>query len=366
MDYNFKNYLIKSIIACNISNIYCSSFCRKKNNNLPKKVDNEQNNNNNNDEDEEKELKAKRKELLDVLKALNDENIKYGNIFDIDITEENIKESVYSCSNPDKNIEIIEDKFDKLKKIFEDEKLCSKKKELIALFNDLKIKNAQLQEDSKITFDLNKNEIFICTKDFINDLEKKLNNYKKDIENLLKTNKNTYQTIDEVITLSCKFEGLKIVFKEDKYIYLYCNFNQFAKSVNQFNLELEISNIGDVEFKIENKEDKFTFDKMMYNIYENMTKCSLCNILKDTYFLTLKFKDKDSYYKYDVSTNRDLVTNEKGYWFNYKDGNLGKYCYDPGSNQMGLVDEIDENEIKLVGHNKRREGNCYQQFLQGK
>jgi len=375
MKYSFKNYLFKLVIVNGINNINCEGLCNYSNGkdklNNKNKINNNVNNNintdiNNDIDEDEKKLQAKREDLLSVLKTLKDENAKYDNIFDISITEDNIKESVYFCSNPDINIEIIENKFDKLKKIFEDKELCSKKKELVYLLNDLEEKNNKLEILLKISLDINKDKIINCKKDEISEYEEKLNKYKKNIEFILKISDSTYKIIDEVYSIVGKIK-FKIVLKDDNYIYLYHNYNEFAKSVNEFKGDFKVENIKGIEFKIKNKEDILTFDKIISNIADNIaTNCPLINILEGTYFLTLKFKDKDSYYKYDVSTNRDLVTNEKGYWFNYKNGNLGKYCYDSGTNQMGFVDEIDGNVIKLVGNNIRRQSNCIYQFLQGK
>lgn len=370
MKYSFKNYLFKFIIVNEINNINCKGLCDYDNDkdklNNKNKINNNVNNNintdiNNDIDEDEKKLKAKREDLLGVLKALKDENAKYGNIFDIDITEENIKESVYYCSNSDKNIEVIENKFNKLKKIFEDKVLCTKKKELVDLSINLEQENNKLENSLKI--DINKDKIINCEKDEISEYEEKLNKYKEKIEFILKISDSTYKIIDEVYSIVGKIK-FKIVLKDDNYIYLYHNYNEFAKSVNEFKGDFKVENIKGIEFKIKNKEDILTFDKIISNIADNIaTNCPLINVLKDTYFLTLKFKDKDSYYKYDVSTNRDLVTNEKGYWFNYKNGNLGKYFYDPKTNQMGYQD----GDYGFLGSiSARRISNCIYQFSEGK
>ena len=183
MKYSFRNYLFKFIIVNGINHISCKGLYDYSNGkdklNNKNKVNNNVNNNintdiNNDIDKDEKELQTKREYLLGVLKALKDENAKYGNIFDIDITEENIKESVYFCSNSDKNIEVIEIRFNKLKKIFEDKELCSKKKELVYLLNDLEEKRNQLQKGLLINFSISKYNIITCEKNKIRKDEEKL------------------------------------------------------------------------------------------------------------------------------------------------------------------------------------------------
>lgn len=66
--------------------------------------------------------------------------------------------------------------------------------------------------------------------------------------------------------------------------------------------------------------------------------------------LTLKCKDKDSKeinYKCDISQNRDFIIDENGYWFNYKDGKKGDYCFDNKTNLFGFVDKNDGNKLNF-------------------
>ena len=244
----------------------------------------------------------------------------------------------------------------------------SAKKKLIGILRYvIKIKD-QLNGYVKMNFNINiyEKDIIECNDKNINELENQLNDLKEKVENYLKTDKDGYETIEQFYGNVDKIK-FKIVKKDDNYIYLYHNYNEFAKSVNEFTGNFKLDNVKKIEFIIKNKTDKLTFDEIISNISDNIaTNCPLIDIIKDTYFLSLKGKDKDSkdiYYKYNVSTNRDFVFDENGYLFNFKDGKLGDYFYDPKTKQLGSIDE--EGNMVLGTQSVRREGNWLNNFLEG-
>jgi len=297
MKYSFKNYLFKFCTVFVINNIN-SKLCEynKDKNNLKDSNNNSNNSSNNNkdvkeeeEEDDDDELKNKKKELKENLRHINE-----------------MYEQLNWIGKQAANIDISEDEIDKSN-----------------IYN-------------------------------IDGLESKIENKKEHLEKLLKVNKEGYQS---TFIISGKNNDINfhVVKKEDKYIYIFDDYNEFAKSTSTLDDKLDEEKVKKIEFKICNKEDKLTLDQIVENIDEHKDENLLIDAFQFDNLLTLKCTDKDSNeinYKCDISKNRDFIIDENNYWFNYKDGKKGNYCFNNKTKLFGFVDENDGNKINFPVDNQ--------------
>ena len=289
MEYSFKKYIFKFCTVFVINNI--NSSCVKSNKNKNNSKDS--NNNSNNNKDVKKEEDEDDDELKNKKEELR-ENLRHIN------------------------------------KMYEQLNLIGK---------------------SAADIDISENEINNCNKWNIYTLESRIENKKEHVENLLKVNKKGYQSIS-MISGKKKNIIFDVVKKEDNYIYIFDDFNEFAKSTSTFDGKLDEEKVKNIEFKIYNKEDKLTFNQIVENIDEHKNEKLSIDAFEYDNLLTLKCTDKDSKeinYKCDISKNRDFIIDENNNWFNYKDGKKGDYCFNNNTHLFGFVDKNDGNRLNFDG-----------------
>ena len=234
----------------------------------------------------------------------------------------------------------------------DDDELKNKKKELKENLKHINEMYDQLNWLGKSAANINISEDEINKSNIYNigTLELKIENTKEHVEKLLKVNKEGYQSIF-IISGKNRDINFYVVKKEDKYIYLLHEYNEFAKSTSTLDDELNEEKVKNIEFQICNKEDKLTFDEIVNNIDEHKDEKLLIDAFQYDNLLTLKCTDKDSNeinYKCDISKNRDFIIDENHYWFNYKDGKKGDYCFDNKTKSFGFVDKNDGNKINFA------------------
>ena len=257
----------------------------------------------------------------------------------------NLKDSNNNSNNSSNN-----DK-DVKKEEEEDDELKNTKEELKENLRHIKEMYGQLNWVGKqaANIDISENQIDECDIWRIGALELRIEEKKENIEKLLKVNKKGYQSISMLYGKNRDID-FYLVKKEDKYIYIFDDYNEFAKSTSTLDDKLEEEKVKKIEFKICNKEDKLTLEQIVENIDEHKDEKLLIDAFQYDNLVTLKCTDKDSNeinYKCDISKNRDFIIDENHYWFNYKDGKKGDYCFDNKTNLFGFVDKNDGNKLNF-------------------
>jgi len=288
-----------------------------------------------------------------VVNNINSKLCEYNN------DKNNLKDSNNNSNNSSNNNKDVK------KEEEDDDELKNTKKELREKLKHINEMYDHLNEIGKLAadIDISEDEIDKCSISNIGTLELKIEEKKDHIEKLLKVNKEGYQSIS-IISGKNKDINFYVVKKEDNYIYIFHDYNEFAKSTSTLDDELNDKKVKDIEFQIVNKEDKLKFDQIVENIDEHNDENLSIDVFQYDKLLTLKCKDKDSKeinYKCDISKNRDFIIDENRYWFNYKDGKKGDYCFDNNTHLFGFVDKDDGNKLNFAGdqydyENKFKEG----------